>query len=204
LNDRAQDNWEPLLAIAMIAGGEWYNIGTAAALKLSGGESLSLSIGTELLSDIQEIFEHKKIDRISTAELIKELVTDDEKPWATYNKGFPIKPRQIASRLKGYEIQSKTIRINYGETPKGYELSQLKEAFLRYIPHNPPVSATTPQTSIDAPLPVADNPPRCGTVADKATREPATSADVALLRIEPPISASNFIDLTGINFEVTA
>src|ERR1700686_1521123 len=39
LNDREQDNWEPLLAIAMAAGDEWLLLGTAAAFKLSGSES---------------------------------------------------------------------------------------------------------------------------------------------------------------------
>jgi hypothetical protein len=86
LNDRAQDNWEGLLAIAMMGGEEWLRIGTTAALKLSGGDSASQTIGTELLSDIQEIFEEKHIDRISTAELIKSICADDEKPWATYNR----------------------------------------------------------------------------------------------------------------------
>lgn len=167
LNDRAQDNWEPLLAIAMAAGNEWLQIGTTAALKLSGGESTSQTIGTELLSDIQEIFEEKQIDRISTAELIKVLCADDEKPWSTYNRGLPIKPRQIANKLKGFDIQSKTIRIGY-ETPKGFEKSQFEDAFFRYIPSPPEISATTPQ-----PAPVLN----CGGVAD---RNPLEKAQIIL------------------------
>ncbi|HEY5505074.1 MAG TPA: DUF3631 domain-containing protein, partial [Sedimentisphaerales bacterium] len=59
LNDRAQDNWEPLLAIAMTASNEWLLTGTTAALRLSGGESASQTIGTELLSDIQMIFKEQ-------------------------------------------------------------------------------------------------------------------------------------------------
>lgn len=78
LNDRAQDNWEPLLAIAMTASDEWLQIGTKAALKLSGSESVSNTTGTELLADIKAIFDEKHIDRISTAELINELCSDDE------------------------------------------------------------------------------------------------------------------------------
>jgi putative DNA primase/helicase len=54
LNDRAQDNWEPLLAIADVAGAPWPELAWKAALKLSGAESPTLSIGTELLADIQE------------------------------------------------------------------------------------------------------------------------------------------------------
>lgn len=38
LHDRAQDNWEPLLAIADLAGGPWPEQARAAALALSGGD----------------------------------------------------------------------------------------------------------------------------------------------------------------------
>lgn len=150
LNDRAQDNWEPLLAIAMIAGKDWLKIATNTALKLSGGEIASQTIGTELLSDIQEIFESKGIDRISSIDLIKALCCDEEKPWATYNRGNQIRPRQIASKLKGYGIQSKTVRIGFGEVAKGYELGQFKETFTRYL--TPPEKVTELQ-----PPPIADS-----------------------------------------------
>lgn len=143
LNDRAQDNWEPLLAIAMTASAEWLQIGTTAALKLSGGESVSQTVGAELLADIQEIFSTKGIDRICTTELIKALCSDDEKPWATYNRGFQIRPRQLATKLKGYGIQSKTVRIG-DETAKGYDREQFTEAFSRYVV-SPPQKVTTSQ-----------------------------------------------------------
>jgi len=146
LNDRAQDNWEPLLAIAMIAGGEWLNTGTTAALKISGSESTSQTIGTELLSDIQEIFEEKQIDRISIAELVKSLCSDDEKPWSTYNRGLPIKPRQLSKKLKGYDIQSKTVR-NGIEVAKGYEKSQFEDAFFRYVDTQKDISSLPPENS---------------------------------------------------------
>ncbi len=90
LNDRAQDNWEPLLAIADVAGGNWPQLARASALKLSGAESDTLSVGVELLTDIQEIFDTKKIERIFSADLIAALCEDDEKPWATYNRGKAI------------------------------------------------------------------------------------------------------------------
>lgn len=148
LNDRAQDNWEPLLAIAMIAGDDWLKIGTDAALKLSGTDSGVQTVGTELLSDIQEIFKTKKIERIFTSELIKALCADDEKMWATYNRGYPITPKQIGAKLKGYRVQSKSIRIGT-ENAKGYEQEQFAEAFSRYIPLTPVLNVTTSQ-----PLPI--------------------------------------------------
>lgn len=202
LNDRAQDNWEPLLAIATAAGGNWLATATAAALKLSGSDSAAQSIGIELLADIREVFEQKHVDRISSADLIKELCSDDERPWATYNRGFQIKPRQIASKLKGYGIHSKTIRIGFGETPKGYELNQFREAFSRYIPSTPLVSATTPQISKQAALPVADDTPRCGSVADEKQHNIPESQVCCVVADREPFSASEVIDMTGLDFGV--
>ncbi len=134
LNDRAQDNWEPLLAIAMVAGGQWLEVGTKAAVKLSGSGNPVETIGTELLADIKEIFEMNERERISTADLIRALCDDDEKAWATYNRGNPISPRQLANKLKGYGITSTTLRFRHTGLAKGYERKQFEEAFSRYIP----------------------------------------------------------------------
>lgn len=132
LNDRAQDNWEPLLAIADIAGGEWPMLSRAAAMMISNGNESLPSVGVELLQDIQDIFDSKNLDRIASAELIQRLCDDEEKPWATYNRGTAIKPRQIANRLKEFGIASHTIRMGF-TTAKGYLKSQFSDAFARYL-----------------------------------------------------------------------
>lgn len=143
LNDRAQDNWEPLLAIADCAGGDWPKIARDAALKLSGAEHDSVSLSAELLADIKEVFETKGAERISTADLIEALCADDEKSWGTYNRGNPISPRQFAKRLNEYGIKSKTVRIDYS-TPRGFERKQFEDAFSRYL--SSPPSATAQQS----------------------------------------------------------
>jgi putative DNA primase/helicase len=171
LNDRAQDNWEPLLAIADIAGGEWATLGRKAALKLSGTDAPTMSTGTELLADIQEVFEIKKVDKISTAQLIEALCAEDERPWATYNRGKPITPRQVSKRLGEYGISSTTIRVGL-ETPKGFRRDMFDEAFSRYLVTLTLPSATTPQASSDAGLGVADHSPRCGNGTQSETRKP--------------------------------
>jgi putative DNA primase/helicase len=139
LNDRAQDNWEPLLAIAECAGQEWVRRATTAALKLSGASDKVVSTGNELLADIEHVFHSKDLEKISTSDLIKALCEDDESAWPTYNRGKPISARQIASRLAGYGIKSKTIRLRY-ETAKGFEVEQFEDAFARYLadPQNLP------------------------------------------------------------------
>lgn len=172
LNDRAQDNWEPLLAIADAAGGAWPSLANKAALALSSEVGAQQSIGVELLSDIREVFEAKKVDRISTADLIAALCGDDEKLWATYNRGFPIKPRQVAARLNEYGIRGNTIRVNL-TTAKGYMLAQFPEAFSRYLASPPSPSVTPSQAARDKGFPVTDSKPVTVTGFQKVTRNPA-------------------------------
>jgi putative DNA primase/helicase len=148
LNDRAADNWEPLLSIADAAGGGWPVLARSAALKLSGVESEPLSLTTELLADVRDVFERENVPRISSADLLRALCDDDEGPWATYNRGKPMTPRTLARLLSAYQISSKTIRIGY-DTPKGFDRAQFADAFCRYlsIETSSTESATTPQPS---------------------------------------------------------
>ena len=111
LNDRAQDNWEALLAIADIAGAEWSEKARKAALQFAGAEEDSLSIGIELLSDIKIVLDDARCDKITTKDLIEALCADDEAPWATYNRGKEITARQFSKRLAGYGIKSKDVPI---------------------------------------------------------------------------------------------
>ncbi len=143
LGDRDQDNWEPLLQIASIAGGHWPDTALNTAIKLSAETQSPQSSANELLADIQEIFAAKLVIKISTTDLINALCEDTEKSWATYNRGKPITPKQIASKLKDYGIKSKTIRLNSYDTAKGYEAADFEDAFARYLsePENfPPQS----------------------------------------------------------------
>lgn len=146
LNDRAQDNWEALLAIADLLGGDWSKKARHAAMTISGVEEQSLSINEELLGDIKAIFERTNKDRLFTDELLSYLCTDDELSWATWNRGRPITPRQLAGRLREFGIISKTVR-NGTATRKGYDLAQFKDAFTRYLPNNPFLSVTPTQPS---------------------------------------------------------
>lgn len=132
LSDREQDNWEPLLAIASCAGAEWVERATKAALALSNTVETSVSTGNELLADIQSVFEEKGTFKVSTVDLIDALVAVEENAWATYNRGRPLSPRQLAKQLSAYGIQPKTVRMAHG-TPKGYDADQFTDAFARYL-----------------------------------------------------------------------
>ena len=132
LGDREQDNWEPLLQVASVAGGHWINTALKTALKMSGATQTPQSSANELLADIQAIFAEEKEFKMTTNALIKALCKDAEAPWETYNRGKPLSPRQLSNKLKDYGITSKTVRIGY-ETAKGFECDQFKDAFERYL-----------------------------------------------------------------------
>lgn len=146
LPDRQADNWEPLLMVATLAGNEWVTKALQAALVLTGrkAESSQASVGVELLTDIQSIFESKKLDRISTIALIELLCKDEEAAWSTYNRGKSISPRQVSNRLAEYGIKPKTIRFDF-KLQKGYEKNQFEDAFARYV--LPPILSVTPLQS---------------------------------------------------------
>src|SRR5690606_30812926 len=73
LNDRANDCWEPLLAIAELAGGNWPRMARLAAATLHGLEEDTPSIGAELLASIRDVFDNRRADRLSTADLLATL-----------------------------------------------------------------------------------------------------------------------------------
>ncbi len=125
LNDRAQDNWEPLLAIAVLAGGEWSEQARAAALAISG-DSDDLSVNEELLAKIRAIFLADGGERIAMAQLHARLLADKE------NRGNRLTIRELGKRLKSYGISSKSVRIS-GSSVKGFERSQFDDAWERYL-----------------------------------------------------------------------
>jgi hypothetical protein len=143
LNDRAADNWEPFLAIAELAGGDWPARARAAAVKLSGdADSLAETIGVQLLGAIKMVFESLGVDRITSEALAEELAKDKNSLWAAYGKtGKPITQRQIAALLDRYGIRPDSIRISGFGTKKGYLLAWLEDAFETYLdvfPDTPP------------------------------------------------------------------
>ncbi len=134
LNDRAADNWRPLLAIADRAGGDWPDRARTAALILSGGERdpEADGVGVALIGDCVSIFKDRGVDRLSTTDLIVELVKVEGRPWPEWNKGKPITPRALGRLLKPFGIVSKVLRIGES-TPHGYECQTFDDPYLRYF-----------------------------------------------------------------------
>lgn len=143
LNDRANDCWEPLLAIAEAAGGDWPTIARQAARNLHDVEDDSPSVGVELLTDIKTILDTKHASKIFSTTLLEELMADDEAPWATWNRGKPMTARQLSMKMGEFNIKSGTVRVGT-TTKKGYSRDQFEDAFGRYLSGVTPVPSVTP------------------------------------------------------------
>jgi len=167
LNDRAQDNWEPLFAIAELAGEEWVQAARNAAV-LAADDDDESDIPIMLLRDIQAVFDEircetirgKQVKRIKTEDLLNELAADCSRPWATYNRGKIMTAKHLAELLAPFGIRPANIKRPGNKSPKGYRLDQFEETFSRYLTAN---------------LDEEDDPGQDGAENPPCSRYPATS-----------------------------
>lgn len=146
IEDRDADVWEPIIAVADSAGGQWPERARAAASKLvAAAKEKPATLGIRLLADIRTVLGDD--DRIRTSELLERLHELDEAPWASI-KGEPIDARFLARMLGKYEIDTKnTIRVG-ALTAKGYLRTHFADAWARYLPEAvTPVTPVTPPTT---------------------------------------------------------
>jgi hypothetical protein len=148
VEDRSADMWEPLLALADIAGGDWPAKARAAAVALvavAREEEPSLNI--RLLSDLRTIFGDE--EALSTKKILAELCLIEDAPWNDL-KGKPITDNQLARRLKQYGVKSKTLRVGVDQFAKGYTREDLHDVWRRYLPplSEKPVTADTAVTTL--------------------------------------------------------
>jgi hypothetical protein len=134
LDDRAADGWEPLFAIADLAGADWPARAHAAAVELSTGEArVDESIGIRLLHDIREISTERPFERIPSAELVAALHTIEDAPWNDWH-GKGLTASGLAKVLKRFEIRPKGLRFDGDTTLNGYERHMFEDAWSRYLP----------------------------------------------------------------------
>jgi hypothetical protein len=159
LINRVADNWRPLFAVADAAGGPWPKRAreiAAAADKARSEQSVSVL----LLEDTRWIFngrpeiDHEgrpvlrglKSDRISSAELVKELVAIEARPWAEWKGGREITQNGLARMLDRFGVRPGTIRLHTGQTAKGYYRAAFEDAFSCYLA---PQTVTASQLNMD-------------------------------------------------------
>jgi hypothetical protein len=137
LEDRAADTWEPLIAIADLAAGEWPERARAAATAMTQAESQQEEESTasvRLLADLREVFDQAAADALYTTTILERLHMIDDAPWADWY-GHPLTTRDLAKLLRPYQAISKNIReYGTGEPRKGYTRTDLHEPWSRYLP----------------------------------------------------------------------
>ena len=144
LDDRATDAWEPLFAIADLAGGDWSQRARTAALRLSTGDVRENdSLGVRLLSDVRDVFTSKDVDKLLSADLVRALLDIEEAPWSDI-RGKPLVPNKLAWRLKPFAVRSRLIRVR-DRVGHGYRREDLEDAWTRYLP---PLSGVTSVTNV--------------------------------------------------------
>jgi hypothetical protein len=148
VTDRPADVWEPLLAIADAAGGDWPERARAACVMLVTASKANDkgSLGVRLLTDLRD---HVMvgIDRLPTIAILDRLNALDDAPWADLN-GKPLDSRRLSRMLAEYmtadnePITSRNIK-SAGSVLKGYYATDLHDAWQRYCPP-PPESPLLP------------------------------------------------------------
>lgn len=133
LSDRAADNWEPLLALAQVAGSYWPEKARMVAVQLSNTAARddSESRGQLLLADVREALERVG-GRVSTQHLVAELNRLPERPWGDGRGGKGLSVHQLCRAMRRFGVQSRSVR--FGEvTAKGFVIDDFADAFARYL-----------------------------------------------------------------------
>jgi putative DNA primase/helicase len=177
MHDRAEDNWEPLLAIADVVGGDWPDKARQAARAFASSDDGDTSVGGQLLSDIKAIFaERRNADWLPSEEIAGALGQMEWPPWGEFGRsGKPITANGLARLLKPFGIRPGKARED-GYTPgtRGYALASFKDAFARYL--SPETFARRANT--------ATQPPQRHTPRDSSASEdsqpPQTEGDLAV------------------------
>lgn len=146
LDDRGQDVAEPLLAIAEFVGvAELARSALVEVRTTSADAPDDEDPGLLLLAACKRVLDERKCERITTDNLIRALCEDEEAPWVSWRANARITPRDIASLLRPFDIQSTTIRLRAQRPRKGYRAEDFQRAFRRWLPATPDgVTSVTP------------------------------------------------------------
>jgi len=132
VNDRAEDNWTPLIFIAMTLGNAWLKKAKEAMLAIEQ-EREDDDFRIELLQDIKIFFDESGEKKVFSRDLVEYLNGLEDRPWIDYNHGRGLTASWMSRQLKTFGIQSKSIRKNE-TTAKGYSRGDFRKVFALYLP----------------------------------------------------------------------
>ena len=139
LEDRAADTWEPLIAIADLAQGDWPARARDAAQAMTQAEAQQeedTAASVRLLADLRQVFQAADAEALYTSTILEALHMLEDAPWADWY-GHPLATRDLAKLLRPYQVESKNIREHGGAPRKGYARADLHDAWARYVPLHP-------------------------------------------------------------------
>lgn len=132
--DRPAEVWEPLLAVADAAGGNWPAIARKACVALCKVASdRRVSLGLRLLADLRIVF--GDATALHTETILDRLLfgngLEADAPWSNL-RGKPLGKRGLASMLKRYEVRPQKVTVG-GRSLQGYRREHLWDAWERYL-----------------------------------------------------------------------
>jgi hypothetical protein len=142
LRNRAADNWRPLIAIADLCGDDYGRQAREAAIAMSGDTFLDEDPVVALLKDIRRVFDARGVDRISSRELVDELVGPDDSPWDEWRgpigdqQPHRLTQSELARLLRPFHIKPRSMwpkkRASDAKSTKGYQREHFKDAWQAY------------------------------------------------------------------------
>jgi hypothetical protein len=147
LHDRAQDAWEPLIAIADAAGDTWPARARDAAVALTEDEDDD-GPAVQVLVDLREVWPEGE-EVAATKTLIERLVEVEDSPWQTWGRGGKsLTGAGLARLLRPFGIRSEQISIVKHHDTRGYVRAHLEDAWARYAPARSSSSPGTPEQGV--------------------------------------------------------
>lgn len=145
--DRQEDVWEPLVAIARIAGGDWEQRIRSAAQQMGGGGSdgASETVAHQLLAAFQAYFKEHG-ERADTKSLVAKLTEAGD--FADVNYGRGLTPHYIAKLLKPYGIEPRAMKMPDGKTARGYDRADFEPAFQTYLNDTDPKTTFSKRNTV--------------------------------------------------------
>jgi hypothetical protein len=134
LNDRQEDIWEPLLAIADAIGGNVLSLAREAARSLCGNKNDD-GYGPVQLAAIRKVVGER--GRITSQELIDGLWKADALPSRLMEGDSPNYKkigRWLSKFIQSYGGKRPDLMDFEGKKARGYEASELADIFIRYCP----------------------------------------------------------------------
>lgn len=113
VEDRAADNWEPLVILADTIGGEWPARARAAAIGKTEASSKqdSDSDSNTALRDLRRVWP-EGATRAHSSTLVDLLRDLEESPWAKYGGYGGLDQMALSSLLRGYKVRTKLGKVD--------------------------------------------------------------------------------------------